>query len=519
MHKTYFKFIFLISTLILFIIHNPTYAINKNDYKAINKLIEEENVDEAFKNLKAITNKNKTLAANTQILIGKIYLSLEKPVKAYEYFKKSTFNSIKYSDEGYAGLALSSIKMGNLNDAHNYALKALKLNPDLVEGNIALGLIFSDYGQPEVAEKYFKQAVLKDSSNKTLHAIRIYAKSKLRRGKTLDAKKIINDALFDRKANASITDLLGKINWVEGNIDDAIELRTKASKMFKDAGNSFRSEQILSWLQSKNIIQSQNIKEIEVEQLLTKGIKNKVLIDISKTKVSKVKRRVLKPDSEPEKIIIDSNKKILTGSGFILNKGKWVVTNRHVIKNAKNVTVRNGLGKVRKVLEVKYPKNENLDLAILILTSPFPENVSLSSSEISRPKTGENIFIMGYPISSILGRYNPSISQGIISKNSGFGELPGEFQMTASLNVGNSGGPVFNENGQIVGVSLAKLDKKFILKQKGILIQDVNIAISGEVLLKFLNENLTDKPNKNEKYDASQIYKYMRPSVVFIVCQ
>ena len=505
--------------MLFFTIHNPIYGINKNDFKVINDLIEEENVDEAFKQLKIKSNTNKHLSANAQVLVGKIYLALEKPVKAFNYFEKSTFNSINFSDEGYAGLALSSIKMGNLNDAHNYALKAIELNSDSVDGKLALGLIFDDYGQPDVAEKYYKQALMRDTANKSLYAIRVYANSKLRYGNPSKAKKIITDALFDKKPNASIIDLLGKINWIEGNIDEAIKLRTKSSRMFKEAGNSFKSEQILSWLATKDIDKKLNIEEKKVDSVKKKVNKNKVLIDVNKTKIKKVQRKVLKPDSEPEKIIIDSNKEVFTGSGFIINQGKWIVTNKHVIKKSKNIVVRNGLGKTRKVNKIRYPKNKNLDLAILVLSNPFPKNESLTSKEIAKPTVGEKIFIMGYPISSILGRYNPSITQGIISKNSGFGELPGEFQMTATLNVGNSGGPVFNQNGLVVGVSLAKLDKKFLLKQKGILVQDVNLAISGDVLLNFLNEPINNDSNSVQKYDASEIYKYMRPSVVFIVSQ
>ena len=67
---------------------------------------------------------------------------------------------------------------------------------------------------------------------------------------------------------------------------------------------------------------------------------------------------------------------------------------------------------------------------------------------------------MGYPISSILGRFNPSITEGIISKNRGFGELTGEFQITAPMNKGNSGGPIFNANGEIVGMALRSKENK-----------------------------------------------------------
>ena len=158
--------------------------------------------------------------------------------------------------------------------------------------------------------------------------------------------------------------------------------------------------------------------------------------------------------------------------------------------------------------------------AILILSKPYPSNYSLSVDDITSPITGENIFVMGYPMSSIIGRYNPSITQGIISKNKGFGEMPGQFQITATMNLGNSGGPIFNVQGKIVGISVGKLDKKLFLKKEGFIPQDVNIGISGDVLRNFLKQKVKKLQNFNkESYNASEIYKFMRPSVVFVVGQ
>ena len=122
-------------------------------------------------------------------------------------------------------------------------------------------------------------------------------------------------------------------------------------------------------------------------------------------------------------------------------------------------------------------------------------------------------------MSSILGRYNPSISQGIISKTSGFGEIAGQFQITAKMNKGNSGGPIFNNKGQIIGISVGKLNKSEVLKTDGFIPEDVNVGISGQVVKNFLNMPIKANLNDNEKYDASEIYEYMRPSVVFIVSQ
>ena len=118
-------------------------------------------------------------------------------------------------------------------------------------------------------------------------------------------------------------------------------------------------------------------------------------------------------------------------------------------------------------------------------------------NDIKEPTPGEQIYVMGYPMSSILGRYNPSISQGIISKTSGFGERSGEFQITAKINLGNSGGPIFNNKGEMIGISVGKLDKREILKKDGYIPEDVNIGISGDVIEKFidfpLQENLLRK--------------------------
>jgi S1-C subfamily serine protease len=122
-------------------------------------------------------------------------------------------------------------------------------------------------------------------------------------------------------------------------------------------------------------------------------------------------------------------------------------------------------------------------------------------------------------MSSILGRYNPSISQGIVSKTSGFGERSGEFQITAKINLGNSGGPIFNDKGEMIGISVGKLDKGEILKKDGYIPEDVNIGIAGDVIAKFIDFPSQEKFTQKEKYDATQIYKLMRPSVVFIVSQ
>ena len=504
-----------INYLILFVIlicsNFKSYAISESQYLKINKLIESENIDKAFEDLKALQKNNEKLSARSQILVGKIYLSMEKPSKAFTFFEDATFTSVSTDALANAGMSLSSIKLGNLSDAKVYAEKALTENPDLVDAKLALAYIFADYGQEKLSDSYFKEAILKSSNS--LSSIRAFAIVKMRQGKNKEAKNIILKALLEKKPDASTTDLLGKIFWLEGNLNEAIRLRSKASKMFKESGNKQRSEQILLWLNTTISPHQKEDKKIEIPQ---KQINRKQL---NNKNISTPKKEYLNPDTNPEEIFVNKNKPAFTGSGVIFNKGKWVITNKHVIEGSNYIVVRNGLGKVREVKTIKLPDNKNDDLAILILKNAFPENFSLSMNDIKDPIPGEEIYVMGYPMSSILGRYNPSISQGIVSKTSGFEEVSGQFQITAKINKGNSGGPIFNNKGQMIGISVGKLDKNKILQKDGFIPEDVNIGISGNIIANFLNLSLKTQRNKKEKYDATEIYKYKRPSVVFIVSQ
>jgi S1-C subfamily serine protease len=87
------------------------------------------------------------------------------------------------------------------------------------------------------------------------------------------------------------------------------------------------------------------------------------------------------------------------------------------------------------------------------------------------------------------------------------------------MNKGNSGGPIFNDKGQIIGISVGKLNKNEVLKKDGFIPEDVNVGISGPVVLNFLNMPIKASIQEEIKYDATEIYEFMRPSVVFIVGQ
>ena len=170
-------------------------------------------------------------------------------------------------------------------------------------------------------------------------------------------------------------------------------------------------------------------------------------------KVKKKKKRKQKEYEEEEISNYDENKVTPIyeefafapnghGSGFIVGEGKYVITNHHVIEGAKKIAVRNGTGKVTNASVAAFSKD--YDLAILELASPYPKNFSIDSKSFEIPKAGDDVISIGYPGIGITFE-QPTITQGIISKV--FDDEMGIFLTTAAINSGNSGGPLFNLNG------------------------------------------------------------------------
>ena len=94
-------------------------------------------------------------------------------------------------------------------------------------------------------------------------SVRAYASSKMREGQHKEARDIITNALLEQKSDAATTDLLGKLFWIEGNIKEAVRLRSEASEMFRKSGNIQRAEQIVSWLNTAAMPKVNEIRKSE----------------------------------------------------------------------------------------------------------------------------------------------------------------------------------------------------------------------------------------------------------------
>lgn len=133
------------------------------------------------------------------------------------------------------------------------------------------------------------------------------------------------------------------------------------------------------------------------------------------------------------------------GSGFLIDAKGYVVTNAHVLKGS-GAVVMNSKGQQFKatIMEVDQDK----DLAILKITDEDYRPMKSLPYSIRKTKTdlGEPLFTLGYPRNDIV------YGEGYLSARTGFNGDSLSYQLQISANPGNSGAPVFNNNGEVIGI-------------------------------------------------------------------
>jgi len=132
---------------------------------------------------------------------------------------------------------------------------------------------------------------------------------------------------------------------------------------------------------------------------------------------------------------------------------------------------------------------------------------------------GEDVLVSGYPYGDIFSN-TIKVTKGIVSANRGFGDDTGQFQMDAAVQPGNSGGPIYDENGNIVGVVIAQLNKLKVAKAIGSLPENVNFGIKASTVRQFLNASgLPTKWSKRSKsMSTRELAKIAKSQTVMVVC-
>jgi serine protease Do len=137
------------------------------------------------------------------------------------------------------------------------------------------------------------------------------------------------------------------------------------------------------------------------------------------------------------------------GSGFIINKDGYILTNNHVVENATDITVK--LGDSREFKAKVVGRDPKTDIALIKIEATTLPVIPLGNSD--KLEVGEPVMAIGNPFG-----LNQTVTTGIVSAKGRFiGEGPYDnfIQTDASINRGNSGGPLINTNGEAVGINTA----------------------------------------------------------------
>lgn len=167
-----------------------------------------------------------------------------------------------------------------------------------------------------------------------------------------------------------------------------------------------------------------------------------------------------------------------TGSGFFVGS-KNVITNNHVVEGCKKIHVQ---GENATLINA----DKNADLALLKIEK---NSKSIAQLRFNKVRIGEDVAAAGFPLNGLISGYN--LTRGNVSGLSGLRGDSRLLQITAPVQPGNSGGPLLDASGNIVGVIVSKLSWR-ALSITGDIPENVNFAININSLKSFLNANDLD---------------------------
>ncbi len=169
-----------------------------------------------------------------------------------------------------------------------------------------------------------------------------------------------------------------------------------------------------------------------------------------------------------------------SGTGFCVHPEGYVLTNHHVIEGASEILARSPRQRCRLEPVFSDPTN---DLALLRSDSPPPGLAVFREGAPAR--LGEAVIVVGYPLGGLLGS-GPQVTTGNVSSLIGPGDDTRALQFTAPTQAGNSGGPLLDGDGAVVGVVSSKLNVVRVHEMTGDIPQNVNFAIKSALARGFL---------------------------------
>ena len=207
-----------------------------------------------------------------------------------------------------------------------------------------------------------------------------------------------------------------------------------------------------------------------------------------------------------------------------------VITNAHVVNNCNKVTIGDNANKQVPAEVVNTDKSNDLALLKLstlemasaesksliqklgIVVVPLASKGLLRSEDV---RLGEKILVAGYPFGDAFSN-SIKVTTGVVSSIRGVGDDSGQFQLDAAVQPGNSGGPIYDSSGNIVGVVISQLNKRTF----GSLVENVNFGVKASTVRQFLVSSglASKKSERTEEKSTEQLAEIAKNQALMVMC-
>ena len=206
-----------------------------------------------------------------------------------------------------------------------------------------------------------------------------------------------------------------------------------------------------------------------------------------------------------------SPSRVSSGSGFYINAIGSVMTNAHVIDGCSALTVA---GRHARLVAV----DKQLDLAVINVDGGIPAGAETLSFAAKPERLNADVTVAGYPLNGLLDTLN--VTRGSVSALKGLDNNATELQITAPVQPGNSGGPIVDRYGQIIGVVVAKINGLYVVNATGDIPQNINFGIRGSIARIFAEANgiAFSQTDESEVLAPEDLAERLQKATVLVEC-
>jgi S1-C subfamily serine protease len=204
------------------------------------------------------------------------------------------------------------------------------------------------------------------------------------------------------------------------------------------------------------------------------------------------------------------------GAGVIASADGLVLTNHHVVSECEAISVRDD--EERSTAARVVGTDAANDLALLKVERAFDSGASFRRG--APLQAGESVTVVGFPLAALLG-FEPNVAFGHVSAAGGLRGDASRFQISAPIHKGNSGGPILDQGGQVIGIVTSKLNALAVQKRMGDLPQNISFGVKSEVALAFLESHDAEirSARGSAKLENTEVAAIGRAVTVLVACR